>query len=206
LGILGATAQLVYIYVLNIYAHKTALETRRQLLRPCFHIKSYRNLIPAELKQSLLGSTVASIFFYHLTPLVVPPGTINFINKIEWAFLWSAKKTTTEAKCKVNWETMCRPKKLRGLGVMNLDKFVTALRLRWLWLQWKDSTKNLGGHGNPCSEEDMNIFYAATSITVVNGARQLFGKLLGFVGENPKILPHSSLQSLEGKLGRSRKL
>jgi hypothetical protein len=110
------------IYVLNIYAHKTALETRRQLLRPCFHIKSYTNLIPAESKQSLLGSTVTSIFFYYLTPPVVPLGTINFINKMERAFLWSAKKTTTEAKCKVNWETMCHPKKLRGLGVMNLDK------------------------------------------------------------------------------------
>jgi hypothetical protein len=98
------------------------------------------------------------------------------------------------------------PTKLGGLGVMNLDEFATTLRLGLLWLEWKDSMKIWVSSGNLCFEEDMNIFYAATSITVVNGARQLFGKLLGFVGENPKILPHSSLQSLEGKLGRSRKL
>jgi hypothetical protein len=36
------------------------------------------------------------------TQLVIPPGTIKFINKIERAFLCSAKDTTIGAKCKVN--------------------------------------------------------------------------------------------------------
>ena len=60
-----------------------------------------------------------------------PPGTLNFINKLEWAFLWFAKDTTTGAKCKVNWESVCCLKKLGGLGVVNMDKFAMSLRLPW---------------------------------------------------------------------------
>ena len=69
----------------------------------------------------------------YLTPLIVPPGTRKYINKLEHAFLWSAKDTTTGAKCKVNWELVCRPKELGGLGVLHLDKFA-----KWPWLEWKD--------------------------------------------------------------------
>jgi hypothetical protein len=117
-------------------------------------------------RTALVKSVLASLAVYHATPLPIPPGTLNFMNKIERAFLWSAKESTTGAKCKVNWEVVCRPKKYGGLGVLHLEKFATALRLRWPWLEWKDPEKIWVGSGNPCCKTDMAIFYAATTIKV----------------------------------------
>ncbi|KAK1603765.1 hypothetical protein QYE76_027438 [Lolium multiflorum] len=49
-------------------------------------------------RAALVKSVIASQAIYYLTPLSIPAGTIAFINKIERAFLWSAKDHTTGAK------------------------------------------------------------------------------------------------------------
>jgi hypothetical protein len=53
-------------------------------------------------RSALIKSVIASQAIYYLTPLSIPASTISFINKIERAFLWSAKEHTSGAKCKVN--------------------------------------------------------------------------------------------------------
>jgi hypothetical protein len=141
-------------------------------------------------RAALVKSVIASQAIYYLTPLSIPASTIAFINKIERAFLWSAKDHTTGAKCKVNWELVCRPKKHGGLGILHMDKFATALRLRWPWLEWKDPTKIWARSGNPCSEHDMEIFYAATIITVGNGRKTPFGMPRGLRVRDLSTLRH----------------
>ena len=53
--------------------------------------------------------------------------------------------------------------------MLNLHTFARALRLRWPWLEWKAPEKLWVGLGNPCMEEDMDLFYAATLISIGDG-------------------------------------
>jgi hypothetical protein len=70
-----------------------------------------------------------------------------------------------------------------GLGILHLDKFATALRLRWPWLEWKSNDKIWVGSGNPCTDKDMDIFYATTTITLGKWSQDLLVCSMGR-GEN----------------------
>ena len=52
--------------------------------------------------------------------------------------------------------------------------------------EWKEPSKLWVGLGNPCSEEDLNFFYASTTITVGNGAKTPFGDSPWLLGRKPK--------------------
>jgi hypothetical protein len=129
---------------------------------------------------SLVKSVIDSKEIYHLTPLYIPPGTLKYLNKFEKAFIRAAKDTTTGAKCKVNWDIVRHPKIYGGLGILHLKKIALSLCLRWPWLEWKDPTKIWVGSGNPCTKEDMDLFYGATTILLAMVVRLLLGMLIGF--------------------------
>jgi hypothetical protein len=50
-----------------------------------------------------------------------------------------------------------RPKKLGGLGVIAIDLFSRALRLRWLWYAWKDPDKPWVSAEPPVNEIDWQL-------------------------------------------------
>jgi hypothetical protein len=97
------------------------------------------------------------------------------------------------------------PTKLGGLGVMNLDEFAMALSTL-ASASVVDSAKIWAAFGNPCFEEDMNIFYTAASITVGKRCKIPFWEAPWLCRRKSKRLPHSSLPSLEENLGGSTKL
>ena len=135
---------------------------------------------------TLVKSVLASQAIYHLTPLLIPRGLIAKLNKIYRAFFWAGTDKASGGKCKVNWDVVCRPTELGGLGFLHTDKFARALRLRWPWLLWKDPNKIWAGLGTPCTKEDMDLFYASTTITVGDGAKTHFWEAPWLHGRKPK--------------------
>ena len=81
---------------------------------------------------------------------------------------------------------MCRPSEFGGLGVLNTENFARALRLRWLWFEWKEPSKMWVGLGNPCDDKDYDLFCAFSTITVGNGARTPFWDAPWVHGRKPK--------------------
>ena len=59
-------------------------------------------------RTSLVKSVLTSQVVYFITPLVIPQGTLDNINKLQRAFLWSSWDKTAGPKCKVNWDLVCQ--------------------------------------------------------------------------------------------------
>jgi hypothetical protein len=86
----------------------------------------------------LLNSSLSSIPTYFLSVFAPKKWFIKRVNKIRRGFLWKGSEDANGGHCLVNWKKVQRPKKLGGLGVLDLELFSRALRQRWLWLQWTD--------------------------------------------------------------------
>jgi hypothetical protein len=76
------------------------------------------------------------------------------------------KPRAAGGKCKVNWQRVCRPKQF---GITDLERFGRALRLRWLWGQWKHPDKPWCNSEIPVDDIDQALFAAATKVTIHNG-------------------------------------
>jgi hypothetical protein len=102
--------------------------------------------------------------------------------------LWAGDKAISGGKCKVNWIRTTLPKDCGGLGILDLNKFATALRLRWLWHEWTSPEKSWVGTEVPCTEKDRLLFAACTSIKIGNGHKTSFWHSAWLIGQRPKDL------------------
>jgi hypothetical protein len=78
----------------------------------------------------LVRAILTSQAIYHITSLDLPKELLKNIRSLLRAYLWADCEKVSSGKCNMNWEMVCRPTKI---GILNLDKFATALRLTWLW-------------------------------------------------------------------------
>ena len=111
---------------------------------------------------------------FALTILKVPKKLLREINRCRRRFLWKQDEAITGGSCKVNWSAVCTPTSHGGLGILDLERFSRALRLRWLWIAWTDPERPWVGTEPPCSSIDKALFTAATTVTIGDGAKALF--------------------------------
>jgi hypothetical protein len=137
-------------------------------------------------RTTLVKAVLTSVVIYFITVLEVPMEVLMKIDSIRRAYLWAACDKVTGGKCKVNWELVCKPTEYGGLGILNLSKFASALRLRWLWNEWNDNPKPWVGLGTPCSTLDKDLFAAATTVNVGDGKRASFWEDSWLEGVRPR--------------------
>ena len=93
----------------------------------------------AQTHPSVLKSMVLRNPAPHLTVFLAQKGLLKKIDQIRQSFFWRGE--TPDKVCGghslINWPTTCLPKNKGGLGILDLERFTRALRLRWLWYKWK---------------------------------------------------------------------
>jgi hypothetical protein len=122
----------------------------------------------------LVQSVLSAITIFHLLSLDPPPWVFKAIDKIRRAFLWKGTEVVAGGKCLVNWQTVCHPKPLGGLGIMDLEKMSTAFQTRWAWNLRADARKSWNDLAGPMDEKIRHIFNAAASVILGNGERIFF--------------------------------
>jgi hypothetical protein len=82
---------------------------------------------------------------------------------------------------------------LVGLGILDLERFGRALRLRWPWYEWTEPDRAWVGLGNPCDGKDMELFYASINLSIGDGKTAKFWHSPWLGGFKPKDIAPSIL-------------
>jgi len=148
---------------------------------------------------ALVSSVLSAMPTYHLTVFPLAAWARKSIDKIRRSFLWKGEENANGGHCLVNWPTVTRPKDLGGLGIPDLNKFSRALRLRWLWQDWVDTSKPWAGMELPCNDLDRALFNASTRVTIGDGQKARFWHDSWLDGEAPKHLAPSLFELVRCK-------
>jgi len=133
----------------------------------------------------LVNSVLSSLPTYFLTVFKLPKWAIKKIDRIRRSFLWKEAAEANGGHCLVQWSKTLRPKKFGGLGILDLDLFSRALRLRWLWFQWTESEQPWVGIEPPVDAVDKQLFRASTVVTLGNGEKASFWQSTWLCGQAP---------------------
>ncbi|KAH7676557.1 hypothetical protein IHE45_07G024900 [Dioscorea alata] len=82
---------------------------------------------------TLLNSVLSTVPVYWISVFKLPIWVLNKIYKIRRDFLWKGPELGPKGIRPVAWNRICRPRKLGGIGILNLQEFNKALLGKWWW-------------------------------------------------------------------------
>ena len=123
---------------------------------------------------ALVRHVLCAIPTHFLTAIAFNQTILKKVNRIIRGFLWAGCKDANGGQCMVNWQRICRPIHLDGLGVRDLQRAGIALRARWLWLQRTDPSCPWSHRHIPHDANVSAIFRALTFWSVGCGDKCMF--------------------------------
>ena len=99
------------------------------------------------------------------------------MEKILQGFLWVGRREANDGHCHVNWQKVCRPLDLGGLGIPNLSRTATSLRICWLWCLLTDTGRPWRGLDMQFIRNERSVFVvlvASTNMVLGDGTDALF--------------------------------
>ena len=139
-------------------------------------------------RRELVRSVLSSLPVYLMTVIKPPKNFLREPDKLRRRFLWAGDHELTGGKCKVGWFKVCTPTVNGGLGILELEKFSRALRLRWLWFSWEDTERPWKDMQMPVDKDDIALFNAATRVELGNGAKAAFWTSRWLQGDAPATI------------------
>ena len=122
----------------------------------------------------LIKSTLSAIPTHTALAVALSPWAIKCIDSIRRGFLWKGAQSAKGGQCLLAWPRVCRPPELGGLGIIDLQHFGYALRMRWLWLKRTEDARpwhELPDEKDPIVEA---MFQASIYVELGNGRKALF--------------------------------
>jgi hypothetical protein len=89
------------------------------------------------------------------------------------------------------------------MGILDLDKFVHALRLCWLWLEWTALDKPWVGLETPNDEVDRSLFNVATKVTIGDRHKASFWTSSSLDAKPPKLIAPMIYEASKRKKNRT---
>jgi len=125
-------------------------------------------------RATYVQSVLTSILIYYAIALDLPPWCLKAVEKFCRNFLWRGRKEINGGHCLITWPKVSRPKELGGLGILDLQKFGWALRMRWLWLGKTDPNKPWAAFAVTTHKNTHALFALAVTTVVGNGKNTKF--------------------------------
>uniref|UniRef100_A0A453RV15 Reverse transcriptase zinc-binding domain-containing protein n=1 Tax=Aegilops tauschii subsp. strangulata TaxID=200361 RepID=A0A453RV15_AEGTS len=95
------------------------------------------------------------------------------LEKIQRELLWAGRAAANGGHCHVNWDRVCHPVELGGLGMRDLERAGLARRLCWLWFTGTDPERAWQGLDLQFSSMERALFWPCTSMVIGNGLTTL---------------------------------
>lgn len=134
---------------------------------------------------TLVRTILTSMLIYFLTVFSLKKWALKKIDKLRRSFLWKGTESANGGHCLINWKKVLLPKQMGGLGLLDLNLFSRALRLRWLWYEWSNPDRPCVGTSTPCDNIYRQLFRASTVVAVGNGTRAKFWHCSWLDGKAP---------------------